>query len=156
MKDILSSAGHRGESHSALLLANPKIKAEYGTLAPEFEIAAELLRACLHAGLSQAELATRIGTSQSTIARLESGQTLPSMKTLLRHAKATGSKFHVRPSAWAPSSSGVVPSDRLLTVLHRRECGPSLIYFAACQPGSLRPRGCSPRGTIRHRRHFLH
>jgi transcriptional regulator with XRE-family HTH domain len=38
-------------------------------------------------------------TSQSTIARLESGQTLPSTKTLLRYAEATGSKFHVRLSA---------------------------------------------------------
>jgi transcriptional regulator with XRE-family HTH domain len=39
-----------------------------------------------------------MGTSQSTIARLESGQTLPSTKTL-RYAEATGSKFHVRLSA---------------------------------------------------------
>ena len=79
------------------LLANPKVKREYDALAPEFEIAAELLRARLRAGLSQAELAAR--TSQSTIARLEAGQTLPSTKTLLRYAKATGSKFHVRLSA---------------------------------------------------------
>jgi phage-related protein/DNA-binding XRE family transcriptional regulator len=81
------------------LLANPKVKREYDALAPEFEIAAELLRARLRAGLSQAELAARMGTSQSTIARLEAGQTLPSTKTLLRYAKATGSKFHVRLSA---------------------------------------------------------
>lgn len=40
-----------------------------------------------------------MGTSQSTIARLENGHTLPSTKTLLRYAKATGSKFHVRLSA---------------------------------------------------------
>jgi phage-related protein/DNA-binding XRE family transcriptional regulator len=80
----------------ARLLANPKVKAEYDALAPEFEIAAELVKARLRAGLSQSELADRMGTSQSTIARLESGQTLPSTKTLLRFAKATGSKFHVR------------------------------------------------------------
>jgi len=78
------------------LLANPKVRAEYDALAPEFEISAELVKARLRAGLSQAELATRMGTSQSTIARLESGQTLPSTKTLLRFAKATGSKFHIR------------------------------------------------------------
>jgi ribosome-binding protein aMBF1 (putative translation factor) len=78
------------------LLANPKVKAEYDALAAEFEIAAELVKARLRAELSQAELAARMGTSQSTIARLESGQTLPSTKTLLRFAKATGSKFHVR------------------------------------------------------------
>jgi transcriptional regulator with XRE-family HTH domain len=77
----------------ARLLANPKVKAEYDALAPEFEIAAELLRARLRAGLSQAELAARMGASQSTIARLENGHTLPSTKTLLRYAEATGSKF---------------------------------------------------------------
>ena len=87
------------EKLKARLLANPRGKAEHGALAPEFEIAAELLRARLQAKLSQAELAARMGTSQSTIARLESGQTLPSTKTLLRYAEATGSKFQVRLSA---------------------------------------------------------
>lgn len=84
------------EKLKSCLLANPKVKAEYDALAPEFEISAELVRARLRAGLSQAELAARMGTSQSTIARLESGQMLPSTKTLLRFAKATGSKFHIR------------------------------------------------------------
>jgi len=46
--------------------------------------------------LSQAELAARMGTSQSAIARLESGRTLPSAKTLLRFAKATKSKVELR------------------------------------------------------------
>jgi ribosome-binding protein aMBF1 (putative translation factor) len=80
-------------------LEDPAVKAEYGRLAPEFEFSAELLRARLRSGLSQAELAARMGTSQSTIARLESGQTLPSTKTLLRFAEATGSKLHLRLSA---------------------------------------------------------
>jgi ribosome-binding protein aMBF1 (putative translation factor) len=66
------------EEIKSRLLANPEVKAEYDTLAPEFEIAAELVKARLRAGLSQAELARRMGTSQSAIARLESGQTLPS------------------------------------------------------------------------------
>ncbi len=85
------------EKLKARLLANPKVRAEYDALASDFEIAAELLRARLRAGLSQAELAARM--SQSTIARLENGHTLPSTKTLLRYADATGSKFKVRLSA---------------------------------------------------------
>jgi len=84
------------EEIKARLLANPKVRAEYEALAPEFEISAELVKARRRAGLSQAQLATRMRTSQSTIARLESGQTLPSTKTLLRFAKATGSKIHLR------------------------------------------------------------
>jgi ribosome-binding protein aMBF1 (putative translation factor) len=87
------------EEFTARILANPKVKVEYDALAPEFEISAELIRARRRAGLSQAELAVRMGTSQSAIARLESGQTLPSTKTLLRFAKATGSKVHLRLSA---------------------------------------------------------
>ena len=87
------------EKLKARLLANPRVRAEYDALAPEFEIAAELLKARQRAGLSQSELAAKMGTSQSTIARLESGQTLPSTKTLLRFAKATGSKFQIRLSA---------------------------------------------------------
>ena len=87
------------EKLKARLLANPKVRAEYDALAPEFEIAAELLKARQRAGLSQSELVAKMGTSQSTIARLESGQTLPSTKTLLRFAKATGSKFQIRLSA---------------------------------------------------------
>lgn len=87
------------EKLKARLPAHPKIGAEYDALAPKFEIAAELLRARLPAGLSQAEPAARMGSSQSTIARHESGQTLPSTKALLRYAETTGNKFRVRSSA---------------------------------------------------------
>ena len=52
----------------ARLMANPKVKAEYHALAPKLEISAELVKARLRAGLSQAELAARMGTSQSAIA----------------------------------------------------------------------------------------
>jgi ribosome-binding protein aMBF1 (putative translation factor) len=84
------------EKLKARLLTNSEVKAEYDALAPESEISVELARARRRAGSSQAELALRMGTSQSAIARLESGQALPSAKTLLRFAKATGSELQVR------------------------------------------------------------
>jgi predicted transcriptional regulator len=87
------------EEIKARLRANPEVKVEYDALAPEFEIAAELVKARLRASLSQTELAVRMGTCQSAIARLESGQAFPSTKTLLRYAEATGSRFHLRLSA---------------------------------------------------------
>jgi ribosome-binding protein aMBF1 (putative translation factor) len=83
----------------ARLLADPEVRAEYDAQAPEFAIATELVRARSRAGLSQVVLAERMQTSQSAIARLESGQTLPSTKPFLRFAKATGSKVQVRLSA---------------------------------------------------------
>jgi len=87
------------EEFKTELLANPEVKREYDAMAPAFEIAAELLRARRRTRLSRAELAERMGTSQSAIARLESGETLPSTKTLLRFAEATGSKIKFRLSA---------------------------------------------------------
>ncbi len=84
------------EELKAELLANPEVRAEYDALENEYAIAAELIRARLRAGLSQAELAARMATSQSAIARLESGQTLPSARTLLRFAEATGSRLQLR------------------------------------------------------------
>ena len=87
------------EVFKARMLANPDVKREYDALAPAFEIAAELLRARKRTGLSQAKLAERMGTSQSAIARMESGEALPSTKSLLRFAEATGSKVELRLSA---------------------------------------------------------
>ncbi len=83
------------EDLKARLLTDPAVRAEYDALAPEFEISAELVRARLRAGLSQAELAARMGTTATAIARLESGQVLPGTKTLLRFAKATESRLQV-------------------------------------------------------------
>lgn len=80
----------------ARLLENSEVRAEYEAQAPEFEIARELIAARTRAGLSQAELAERMHTTQSTIARLESGRALPSMRTLARFAEATGSRAVVR------------------------------------------------------------
>jgi ribosome-binding protein aMBF1 (putative translation factor) len=54
-------------------------------------------------GLSQSELATRVGTTQSAIARLESGSISPSLKTLQRVANALGVTLVV---AFAPTDEG--------------------------------------------------
>lgn len=75
---------------------DPAFTAAYEALAPEFELARELIRARTKAGLTQAELAARMGTSQAAVARMESGRTLPSTKTLVRYAKATGCRPVIR------------------------------------------------------------
>ena len=80
----------------ARILANPEARAEYEVQAPELELARELITARTRAGLTQSELAERMHTTQSTIARLESGRTTPSMRTLARYAEATGSRAVVR------------------------------------------------------------
>jgi ribosome-binding protein aMBF1 (putative translation factor) len=74
------------------MLADRDVCAAYDTNADEFGLARELVAARIRAGLTQAELAERMGTTQSVVARLESGARLPSVKTLLRFAKATGAR----------------------------------------------------------------
>lgn len=78
------------------LLADPEVSAEYEALEEEFAIASELIKARARAGLTQQDLADRMGTTQSTIARLESGRKMPSMTSLARYARATGSKIDLR------------------------------------------------------------
>lgn len=76
-------------------LKDPEYRREYDALAEEFALAAEVAKARSRAGLSQAELARRMKTTQSTIARLESGRGKPSTRTLDRFAKATGHRVKI-------------------------------------------------------------
>jgi len=77
------------------LLKDLEFRTAYDALAPEFELAATIIAARTAQGLTQAELAARMHTSQSYIARLESGRALPSMRTWLRLAEATGTRAKV-------------------------------------------------------------
>lgn len=79
----------------AELLQNPEVRAAYDALSPEFELAHTVIAARVAQGLTQAELAARMNTTQSYIARLESGRVLPSMRTWLRLAAATGTRAKV-------------------------------------------------------------
>ena len=76
----------------AELLADPKTRSEYDTIANEFEMARELIAARSRAGLTQGEVAERMGTTQSVVARLESGRRAPSMRTVQRYAQAVGAR----------------------------------------------------------------
>jgi len=80
----------------AELLANPDTRREYDALAPEFETARELVAARARAGLTQEQVAERMGTTQSTVARLESGRRPPSLRTVQRYAEAVGARAVVR------------------------------------------------------------
>jgi DNA-binding XRE family transcriptional regulator len=73
-------------------LKDPKISKAFEDMEPEFEVAHALIAARVEAGLTQEEVAKRMGTTQSVVARLEGGRTLPSLKSLYRYAKATGTK----------------------------------------------------------------
>jgi len=76
-------------------MKEPGYRTEYEALEEEFALMAAVAKARERAGLSQAELAKRMKTTQSTIARLESGRSHPSTRTLTRLAKATGHRLKI-------------------------------------------------------------
>jgi transcriptional regulator with XRE-family HTH domain len=76
----------------------------------EFELARQLIEARTKSGLSQEEIASRMGTSQSAVARLESGSTLPSMRTLSRYARATNCEISIRLKPLKKNSSATSKS----------------------------------------------
>ena len=74
-------------------MKEPKYRKAYEALEEEFTLASAVIAARNRAGLTQQELARKMGTTQPVVARLESGRTRPSMRTLERLAKATGSRL---------------------------------------------------------------
>ncbi len=78
-----------------LLFSNPEVKKEYDNLAVAHEIKRKIIKLRLEQGLSQKELADRIGTKQSAISRLESGDYNPSVEFLSKIAHALGKEVHI-------------------------------------------------------------
>ena len=85
---------------SSVLLADPEVRRAYDETALEYEIAREIIRARAAAGLTQEQLAERMGSAQSFVAKLESGRTLPSAATLARSPRRPAPG---RTSIWSPS-----------------------------------------------------
>jgi len=81
-------------------LKRKKVKEEYDALEPEFSLLGELLQARQKAGLSQAEVADKMGTKAPAVTRLESslssGKHSPSIATLKKYAQALGCHLEIK------------------------------------------------------------
>jgi transcriptional regulator with XRE-family HTH domain len=101
------------KTFKARALARADVRREYDALAEEFELLDEILKARAAAGLTQAEVAARIGTTQSVVhgSNPTSGST-PSIATLKRYASALGYRLQLR-----------LVKDRRLTTRSRRTRG---------------------------------
>ncbi|MDA8110246.1 MAG: helix-turn-helix transcriptional regulator [Betaproteobacteria bacterium] len=77
------------------------VKAAYDALEEEYTLAAELVRARKKAGLTQEEVARRMGTKRPAVARIESATSghSPSVETLRKYAGAVGRKLKIRLAA---------------------------------------------------------
>jgi DNA-binding XRE family transcriptional regulator len=74
---------------------SPKFQQAWDELELEYKIADLLIKLRIEAGLTQAELAKKVGTTQSAIARMESGKVLPKLDNLAKIAKTCGKKIEI-------------------------------------------------------------
>ena len=77
-------------------MKEPKYRKAYEALEGEFAVAKAVIAARNRAGLTQMELARKMGTTQPVVARMEGGRIQPSLRTLQRLAQATGSRLSIR------------------------------------------------------------
>jgi len=77
------------------LLSDPKVKKEYDRLAPRYAVISEVIAARLKKGLTQKDVAEKLGTKQSAIARLEGGNINPSLEFLQKIAQAMGYSLNI-------------------------------------------------------------
>ena len=82
------------------LLTDPEVKAEYDRLGPIFAVVGEMIEARQAAGLTQADIAARMGTTQSVVARLENARHMPTFDMVARYAAAINRRvdIHLVPS----------------------------------------------------------
>jgi len=78
-------------------LMNPEIKKEYDALVPIYELRKKLIKMRMSKGLTQAEIAKKMGTNKSNISRLECGENVsyPTLATISKYAGALGYKVNV-------------------------------------------------------------
>lgn len=89
------------EQMRAKMLENPAVRAEYERIEPEeMPMLDAILKARAEAGLTQAQVAERMGTKAPAVARLENalvtGRHSPSIATLQKYAAAMGKRVEVR------------------------------------------------------------
>jgi ribosome-binding protein aMBF1 (putative translation factor) len=77
-------------------MKDPSFRAQYERLKPEYALALALIKARAKAGMTQAEVARKMRTTQSVVARIESGSNAPNLKTLERYANAVGRRIELK------------------------------------------------------------
>lgn len=75
--------------------ADPELKAEYDVLKPQYDLIRAVIGARIEQGLTQKELAEKMGTKQSNISRFESGNANPSLGFIQKLASALGLELSI-------------------------------------------------------------
>ena len=77
-------------------MKDPEFAQAYDELEPEFRLAEQLIALRLKRGLTQEQLAEKVGTKQSSISRLESASSLPSLSMVRKVATALDAQLEIR------------------------------------------------------------
>jgi len=95
--------------HKRRLMRDPEFRAEYEALELEYKLASALIQLRLSKGLTQEELAKKLHTKQASIARLESGSSLPSLSTVKRVAEALDAELDIAVRPKSQPSTHAIP-----------------------------------------------
>jgi len=77
------------------LMEDPELILELEKNEAEYQLISDIIRARLDQNITQKELAERMGTRQSNISRLESGNYNPSLEFIEKVASALGKKVEI-------------------------------------------------------------
>lgn len=79
----------------SVLADEPEVRKEYERLEPQYEAIRAAIASRKEAGLTQKELARRMGTAQANISRFENGNVNPSLEFLQKMASCMGKKLRI-------------------------------------------------------------
>ena len=91
----MSKTGAKFSDVKELLMKDDEFKAEYEKLKPRYDVISQIIDARAKEGVTQEELAFRVGTQKSNISRLESGTYNPSLDFLVKVAHSLGKEMQI-------------------------------------------------------------
>lgn len=91
----MKKAGVSFKDIKADLMMNDDVRFEYERLRPRYEIISQIIAARKEQGMTQAELAKKVGTQKSNISRLESGNYNPSLDMIIKVANCLGKSLQI-------------------------------------------------------------
>ncbi len=120
MADIYKPVSHDHDAFLERAMKRKGFREAYDDLEDEYLLVRELLAARVHAGLTQEQVASSMGTTKSAVSRLEgtAGKHSPSVSTLKKYAKAVGCDVEIR---LVPASRRTTGSSRLGASKGKRE-----------------------------------
>jgi ribosome-binding protein aMBF1 (putative translation factor) len=108
----------------------PEFREQWEKLALARAVAAEVVRYRAEHGLTQTQVAEELGMKQPQVARLESGETMPSAETVARVVGLTGAELAVTYVASERAPTLLTKGARTTAVVGSYECGSGTVMVS--------------------------